>query len=128
MAAYLEITIEQGANLTSTVTVSDTQGDAVNLSTYSASAQIRKSYYSTSANTLTATITGNANGQITLSMTAANTAALMPGRYVYDLIITNSVDNAVTRVVEGTAIVLPDRKSTRLNSSHIPLSRMPSSA
>ena len=107
MAAYLEITIEQGANLTSTVTVSDTQGDAVNLSTYSASAQIRKSYYSSSANTLTATITGNANGQITLSMSAANSAALTPGRYVYDLIITNSVDNSVTRVVEGTAVVLP---------------------
>ena len=107
MAAYVEITIEQGANLTSTVTVTDTQGDAVNLTTYSASAQLRKSYYSTSANTLTAIITGNANGQITLSMTAANTANLTPGRYVYDLIITNSTDNSVTRVVEGTAVILP---------------------
>ena len=107
MAAYLEITIEQGANLTSTVTVSDTQGDAINLSTYSASAQLRKSYYSSSANTLTATITGNANGQITLSMTASNTALLTPGRYVYDLKITNSTDNSVTRVIEGTATVLP---------------------
>lgn len=107
MAAYVELTIEQGANLTSTVTVNDTQGDSVNLTTYSASAQLRKSYYSSSANTLTATITGNANGQITLSMTAANTAALTPGRYVYDLVITNSTDNSVTRVVEGTAVVLP---------------------
>jgi hypothetical protein len=107
LAAYVEITIEQGANLTSTVTVSDTQGDAINLSTYSASAQLRKSYYSSTANTLSATITGNANGQITLSMTAANTANLTPGRYVYDLKITNSVDNSVTRVVEGTAVVLP---------------------
>lgn len=107
MAAYVEITIEQGANLTSTVTVSDTQGDAVNLSTYYASAQLRKSYYSSTANTLSAIITGNANGQITLSMTAANTANLTPGRYVYDLKITNSVDNSVTRVVEGTAVVLP---------------------
>ena len=107
MAAYSEITIEQGANLTSTITVNDTQGDAVNLTTYSASAQLRKSYYSSSANTLTATITGNANGQITLSMTAANTSNLTPGRYVFDLIITNSTDNSVTRVIEGTAIVLP---------------------
>ena len=107
MAAYVEITIEQGANLTSTVTVSDTQGDAINLSTYSAAAQLRKSYYSSTANTLSATITGIANGQITLSMTAANTANLTPGRYVYDLKITNSVDNSVTRVVEGTATVLP---------------------
>ena len=107
MAAYSEITIEQGANLTSTITVNDTQGDAVNLTTYSASAQLRKSYYSSSANTLTAIITGNANGQITLSMTAANTSNLTPGRYVYDLIIRNSTDNSVTRVVEGTAVVLP---------------------
>jgi molybdopterin-binding protein len=107
LAAYVEITIEQGANLTSTVTVTDTQGDAVNLTTYSASAQLRKSYYSSSANTLTAIITGNANGQITLSMTAANTSNLTPGRYVYDLIIRNSTDNSVTRVVEGTAVVLP---------------------
>ena len=107
MAAYIEITIEQGANLSSTVTVNDTQGDAVNLTSYSASAQLRKSYYSSSANTLTATITGNANGQITLSMTAANTSNLTPGRYVYDLIITNATDNSVTRVIEGTAIVLP---------------------
>ena len=28
----------------------------------------------------------------------------------------------------GLGFSLPDRKSTRLNSSHIPLSRMPSSA
>ena len=28
----------------------------------------------------------------------------------------------------GVTIIPPDRKSTRLNSSHIPLSRMPSSA
>lgn len=107
MAAYLELTIEQGANLTSIVTVNDAQGDAVNLTTYSASSQLRKSYYSSSANTLTATVTGNANGQITLSMTASNTALLSPGRYVYDLVITNSTDNSKTRVIEGTAIVLP---------------------
>ena len=107
MAAYTEITIEQGANLTSIITVNDPQGDAVNLTTYSASSQLRKSYYSSSANTLTATITGNSNGQITLSMTVANTANLTPGRYVYDLVIINSLDNSITRVVEGTAVVLP---------------------
>jgi hypothetical protein len=103
----LELTLEQGANLTSVVTVNDAQGDAVNLTTYSAASQLRKSYYSSSANTLAATITGNANGEITLTMTAANTALLTPGRYVYDLVITNSTDNSKTRVIEGTAIVLP---------------------
>ena len=66
---------------------------------------MRKSYYSTSANTLTATITGNANGEITLSMTAANTALLSPGRYMYDLVITTG--STKTRVVEGIINVLP---------------------
>ena len=107
MAAYVEITIEQGANLNSTVSVNDTQGDALNLYYYRATSQLRKSYYSTSANTMTATITGNANGEITLSMTASNTALLSPGRYVYDLTIANTASGLVTRVVEGTAVVLP---------------------
>ena len=89
------------------MTVNDAQGDAVNLTTYTASSQLRKSYYSSSANTMTAIVTGNANGEITLSMTAANTALLTPGRYVYDLVITNSTDNSKTRVIEGIAIVLP---------------------
>jgi hypothetical protein len=66
---------------------------------------MRKSYYSSSANTLTATITGNANGEITLSMTAANTALLTPGRYMYDLVITTG--STKTRVVEGIINVLP---------------------
>jgi hypothetical protein len=107
LAAYVELTIEQGANLSSVVTVNDAQGDAVNLTTYSASSQLRKSYYSSSANTLSATVTGNSNGEITLSMTASDTEALTPGRYVYDLVITNNTDNSKTRVIEGIAIVLP---------------------
>jgi len=107
LAAYVELTIEQGANLVSTVSVNDNQGDAINLTTYSASSQLRKSHYSSSANPISAIVTGNANGQITLTMTAANTANLTPGRYVYDLTIRNSVDNSITRVVEGTAVVLP---------------------
>jgi hypothetical protein len=67
---------------------------------------MRKSYYSTSSTTIVSTVTGTANGEITLSMTAANTASLTPGRYVYDVIITSSA-NVVTRVVEGIVTVLP---------------------
>lgn len=107
MAAYVELTIEQGANLTSFVTVSDDYGAGINLQTYSASSQLRKSFFSTTSTPLTATVTGVANGEITLSMTAANTANLTPGRYMYDLTITDSTDNKVTRVIEGIAVVLP---------------------
>lgn len=106
MAAYSELTLEQGATFSTTVNVEDTQGTAINLAGYSASSQIRKSYYSTSANSFTATITSNANGEITLSMTAANTANLTSGRYLYDLLIT-APNTTKTRVVEGIITVLP---------------------
>ena len=67
---------------------------------------MRKSYYSTSYNIITSTVTGNANGEITMSMTAANTANLIPGRYVFDLVIT-APTTIKTRVVEGVIVVTP---------------------
>jgi len=67
---------------------------------------MRKSYYATSNTIITSTITGNANGEITLSMTAANTANLTPGRQVFDLLITSST-GVKTRVVEGVIVISP---------------------
>ena len=106
MAAYSEITIEQYASFSSTINVEDTAGDAVNLYGYSASSQLRKSYYSSTATNFTASVTGTANGEVTISMTSANTANLTPGRYMYDVIIT-SPDSVTTRVVEGIVIGAP---------------------
>jgi len=106
VAAYTELNIEQYATFSTTVNVEDSAGSAINLYGYSASSQIRKSYYSSTANNFTATITGTANGEITLTMTSANTANLTPGRYLYDLIIT-APDTTKTRVVEGIVNVLP---------------------
>ena len=106
MAAFTEITIEQGATFSTTVNVEDAYYNPINLTGYSASSQMRKSYYSSSATNITASVTGTSNGEITLSMTSANTSSLTPGRYVYDLVI-NDGANTVTRVVEGIATVLP---------------------
>jgi hypothetical protein len=106
VAAYTEILIEQGSTFSTTVNVEDTVGTAINLFGYSASSQMRKSFYAASNTIITSTITGNANGEITLSMTAANTAALTPGRQVFDLIIT-SPTNVVTRVIEGVIVISP---------------------
>jgi hypothetical protein len=106
MAAFSEIVIEQGATFNTTINVEDTAGAAINLFGYTANSMMRKSYYSSSATTITSTVTGTANGEVTLNVSAANTAALTPGRYVYDVIIT-SPTSVVTRVVEGIVTVLP---------------------
>ena len=102
----MELLIEQGATFSTTVNVEDTAGSAVNLTNYIASSQMRKSYYSSSYSTISSVITGNANGEITMTMTAANTANLTPGRYVFDLVIT-APTTIKTRVVEGIIVVSP---------------------
>lgn len=105
MAAYTELNVEQYATFSTTVNVEDSAGAAVNLYGYTVASQIRKSYYSSTANSFTTTVTGIANGEITMAMTAANTANLTPGRYLYDLVIT-APSGTKTRVVEGIVNVL----------------------
>ena len=67
---------------------------------------MRKSYYSTTANNFTVTITNSATGEITMSMAAIDTANLSPSRYYYDLLITAG-DGTKTRVIEGIATIAP---------------------
>ena len=106
MAGYAELTIEQNANFVTTITVKDSTGTPQNLTSYTAASQIRKSYYSSTANSFTVSISSPANGEISMSMSAATTANLTPGRYVYDVVMT-SPTNIKTRVVEGIATILP---------------------
>ena len=106
MAGYAELTIEQNADFTTTITVNDGTGAAQNLTSYTAAAQMRKSYYSSTANNFTVAISNAANGEITMTMTAANTANLTAGRMLYDLLIT-SPTSVKTRVVEGIVTILP---------------------
>ena len=53
MAGFAEITIEQGADFSTTITVNDSNGTPQNLTSYTAASQIRKSYYSTTATSFT---------------------------------------------------------------------------
>ena len=106
MAGFVELTIEQGASYSTTVTVNDGTGAPTNLTSYTAIAQLRKSYYSSTSTSFTVTISNAAAGEITMTLTAANTANLTPGRYVYDLLI-DSPTHVKTRVIEGIATILP---------------------
>jgi hypothetical protein len=106
MAGYAELTVEQGADFNTTINVNDGTGAAQNLTSYTAAAQMRKSYYSTTANSFTVSISNAGAGEITMAMTSANTANLTPGRYMYDLVMTSPA-NIKTRVVEGIVTVLP---------------------
>ena len=106
MASISNIFIDQGATFTTTVTVTDSNGDAVNLSGYSVAAQIRKTFLSSTATAFTASISNASSGEITISLTPTQTTALEAGRFVYDVLITAS-GGTKTRVVEGQVTVNP---------------------
>ena len=106
MSSISNIFIDQGATFTTTVTVTDSSGSAVNLSGYSVAAQIRKTFLSASATAFTASISNASSGEITISLTPTQTAALEAGRFVYDVVITAS-GGTKTRVVEGQVTVNP---------------------
>ena len=106
MASISNIFIDQGATFTTTVTVTDANGDAVSLSGYSVAAQIRKTFLSSTATAFTATISNASSGEITISLSPTQTAALEAGRFVYDVVITSS-SGVKTRVVEGQVTVNP---------------------
>ena len=106
MASISNIFIDQGATFTTTVTVTDSNGDAVNLSGYSVAAQIRKTFLSSSATAFTASISNASSGEITISLTDTQTTVLEAGRFVYDVLITAS-GGTKTRVVEGQVTVNP---------------------
>ena len=99
--------IEQGATFSTVVNVVDSAGAAVNLTGYSASSQMRKSYYSSTKQDFTVSVTSPVSGEITMSMSAANTSNLTPGRYVYDVEIDDGAGE-ITRIFEGIITVLPN--------------------
>ena len=105
MAAIANLTIDQGATFTSDVTVKDAQGNAFNLTGYTAAAKLAKGFASTRTRTnmTTSIATDATTGVVTLSLTATETAALDAERYVYDLEITSGA--TVTRVIEGIITV-----------------------
>jgi len=113
-AAQHDLVIEQGATWSQAVIwKTGSPATAVNLTGYSARAQLRSSISaSTAALSLTtengriALTTGSGlnAGTITLSITATDTAALAAGRYVYDLELVSG-GGQVTRLMEGVVTV-----------------------
>jgi len=106
MAILANIFIDQGTDFSITVDVTDSAGDVLDLTGYTSSAQIRKTYSSSSVSETFTTSISAAVGQVTLSLNDTQTTGLESGRYVYDLNVT-STGGITTRVVEGQAIVTP---------------------
>lgn len=105
MATVNNIVIDQGTTFSFTFNLTNVDGSAKDLSSYTVAAQVRKSYYtSTKVDFTTATV--DAEGEITISLTATQTSELKAGRYVYDIEIDDGTETI--RVLEGIVTVTPE--------------------
>lgn len=106
MAQEVNLHVDTGANLLIEICITNSNGDPWNLSNYEVNSKVRKNPYTNTSYSFTCN--GYANGMLTLTMNAASSALVPPGRYLYDVEITNLVSNTTTRVQEGLIVFNPN--------------------
>jgi hypothetical protein len=106
MATISNLYVDAGATYSNIITVSATNGQALNLTGYTVASQIRKSYSSSQAFNFNASVYDAALGKIRLQLSPGQSESIPSGRWLYDVEIT-SPSGSKTRVVEGIVTVNP---------------------
>lgn len=107
MTDYVELYIDQGADFESTIVLQDDDTNLYqNVQNYTVTGTLRRSLLSpnTSGN-LVCTITDAANGEISITMSASNTANLRTGTHLFDIKAYSG--GKYDRLIEGIIIVTP---------------------
>ena len=114
MATYEDLEFDQGSDIAVSLECVDTNGDVKNLTNHSVTAKMKRTYKSTDTDDIQAfnciVVSPATAGQITLSLTNTESAALRKGRWVYDVEIshTDSASNTlIERILEGQITVNP---------------------
>jgi hypothetical protein len=106
MAIKANIIVDQGSTFSTAINLTDDGDNPLDLSTYTGAAQFRKHYTSSNSVSFTVTLGGN-TGILTIGLSANATANVTPGRFMYDVELTDSSNN-ITRVVEGIVTITPN--------------------
>lgn len=110
MAQYEDLEVDQGATAKWRVKMLDTDGSARDLTGYSASGSLNRSYNADSdelVNFNVQFLTPRTDGILEFYLTAEQTEGLSRRRYVYDFVVSFDEDSATTveRVLEGNISV-----------------------
>ena len=106
--AVHDITIQQGATFAKTLTITDDSDVAIDISNDSFRGQVRKHHSSTTTEaTFTLTVTDGANGIVSWSISATDTASMGNCKFYYDIEWVKANGNVV-RLLEGIADTTPE--------------------
>jgi hypothetical protein len=98
--------LDQGATLEKTITAQNSAGGNVTISSGTCAAKMRQSTYS--GNNIHSFSTSISGSNVTISMTATNTANIAAGQYAYDVEYTQSDATTIERLCEGIVTVSPE--------------------
>jgi hypothetical protein len=105
MATKVNIVIDQGTTFETTINLTNEDGTSLEVTgDWYARAQIRKHYTSSNAVSFA---TDLSNGALILSLSEAQTANMVAGRYVYDVELIDASNN-VSRLIEGVVTLTPE--------------------
>jgi hypothetical protein len=107
MASFVTFALDQGSDFEAQIQAKDSLGAVRNLTGYTFRGQVRRNYQASSKTDFTITVIDASVGLFTMSLTAAQTAVLKDGRYVFDIEIV-APSTKVTRILEGTITVYPE--------------------
>ena len=105
-AVYVNnLVINSGSDFSQSFTLEgSTTNSLLDLTDYTVSSQLRKWAGSSTATSFGAVIEIPLEGKINISLTNEQTSLLKPGRYVYDVVITD-IGGQKSKVIEGMALV-----------------------
>lgn len=107
MAQKAHLHMEQGVDFSAQIDLQSYIGTMYNLTNAVVTAQMRKSWVSTVAYSFNCTIADEVNGSFIISMPWELTSTIDSGRYLYDIILTDTNTGGKIRVIEGTCHVTP---------------------
>ena len=98
----LNIVVEQGTDFTRTYAMTKSDGSVLDLTPYTFAAKMRKHFTSAGSVSFSTTYASTpGDGNLTISLTDAQTGILTSGRYDYDIIIENLNNGTKTKVITG---------------------------
>lgn len=108
MPKNYDISIYEGDTFEFTITIKDASNVVVNLTGYTAKAQLKKSFSDPSPIDFTCTISAPLTGVVNVMLPASTTASLIPGDpYIYDVQLT-APNGTVRTYLAGDATVIPE--------------------
>jgi hypothetical protein len=103
MSATYNITINQNSDFIRSFQVKE-NNVILNITGYTFTASTKEATYSTTKVDFVTSVTDGPAGVFTVSLTDAVTAAMDPGTWVYDVLMTDT-SGKVTRMLQGNAFV-----------------------